>query len=288
MKKSHFLVGLPLALLLASCGSKSSAPTGQVLATVGGEEITSTDLEAELNGATAQTPEQQKELQRVGLENLINRTILAQSAKADGLDKGPQAAVLERKAKQAALIEALNAKLRKDIPLPSDEEVDNYVNSNPGLFSEHRNYLVDQLVVPKVDQALVTALKPVTSLDAAVAVLKSRNLPYSTTSGVIDTLTIGPDAAKKLASLPPGEVFIVPANPGLRINQIKSSQVSPIASDQAKRVAREMLVRQRVQGQLNAEAERRIKAGRAEVKYNPKFAPPSGKPEAGASAPAKN
>ena len=284
MKKSYFLVGLPLALAVAACGSKSSAPTGQVLATVGGEEITATDLDAELNGATASTPEQQKQIQRMALENLVNRTILAQSAKADGLDKGPQAAVLERKAKQAVLIEALKAKLRKDIPPPSEEEVDNFVTGNPALFADHRNYLVDQIVVPRIDKALVTAMEPVKTLDEAVTLLKSRNLPYTTTTGVIDTLTIGPAPAKQLAALPPGEVFIVPANGGMRINQIKSSQVSPIAPDQAKSIAREMLVRERVQGQLNAEAERRIKAGRAEVKYNPEFAPPATTTGAGAGA----
>lgn len=283
---------LALSLALAACGG-GGEPKGQVLATVDGEEITATDLRAELNGATAGSPEQQKMMERMALQNIVNRTILAQAAKKEGLDKTPEYAVMARKAEQMALIEMLNDKSRKAMPQPSADEVNNFVSSNPVMFEQRRTFVVDQIVVPRADQALATALQPVKTLAEARAVLAQRKVPSSEAVGVIDALTIPPEAAKQIAALPPGEVFVIPSGGGMRINQVRSSQTNPITGEQAQAIAREMLTRQRLQGQLQNQAGSLIKAGQANVKYNAEYAPPKeatgaagaqGAPAAGASA----
>lgn len=270
-KKSLAL--LPV-LALAACGSGGGQPTGQVLANVNGEEITATDLRLELGGASAPTPEQQKTLERMALQNIVNRTLLAQAAAEEGLDKSPEYAVAERRAKQAVLVELMNDKARKAIPRPSDEEVRSFVAANPVLFSERRTFVVDQLVVPQADQKLVQALRPVKTLTQAREVLAAHKARFSETTGVIDALTIPPEAARQIADLPPDEVFIIPSNGALRINHVRSSQVNPIPQDQAMNIAREMLMRQRIEGQLRNRAESIIRAGADKVKYNPEYAPP--------------
>ena len=186
---------LSLVLVLAACGN-SSEPTGQVVATVNGDEITTTDLDAELNGASASTPEQQKMMQRAALDNIINRKILAQAAESDGLNKGPKAAVLMEKAKDLALIELYNEKMRSGIPAPSDDEIQAFVSGNPTQFAQHRMFVVDQIVVPQATQALVKALEPVKSLAEAERVLAAQNVRAISTVGVIDSLTIPSEAAK--------------------------------------------------------------------------------------------
>lgn len=277
----RFFVLLPLTLAIAACGSGGSEPTGQVLATVDGEEITATDLRFEMNGASAPTPEQQKLLERMALQNIVNRTLLAKAAAAEGFDKGPEFAVAERRANQAVLIEMMNNKSRKDIPRPSDEEVRNFITANPAMFANRRTFVVDQLVVGQATRPLAEALRPVTSLEQAKAVLAAQKVRFNETTGVIDSLTIPPEAARQISNLPPDEVFIIPASGGLRINHVRSSQPSPIPDDQAVNIAREMLMRQRVEGQLRNRAESVIKAGAAKVKYNPEYAPPA----PGAAAP---
>ena len=278
LDKRFLLIAAPLAL--AACG-KSGQPEGQVVATVGGQEITTTDLEAELNGAAAQTPEQQKMLQRAALDNIINRKIVAQAAAAEGLDKGPKAAVLMEKAKEMALIELYNQKMRTGIPAPSDEEVRSYIDSNPAQFAQHRVFVVDQLVVPRATAELAKALEPVKTLEQAQQVLAARKVPSNQTVGVIDALTIPPEAAKQIAALPADEVFIIPANGGMRINHVRSSQVTPITDQQALQIGREILGRTRIEGQMRNELGKKIEQGRATVKYNAAFAPP--KAPAGAS-----
>lgn len=280
LDKRFLLIAAPLAL--AACGSKDAAPTGQVVANVDGEEITTTDLDSELNGATAPTPEGQKDLQRMALENIINRTILAQAAEAEGLAKGPEYAVLERKAKQAALIELLQRKVGGTIPKPGSEEIENFVAENPSMFANRRVFVVDQIIVPQANQELLKALQPVKTMAEAQAVLQQRNIKSNNTVGVIDALTIPPQAAQQIAALPPGEVFIIPSGPGLRINQVRSSQVDPLSGDQARNIATELLTRQRTQTAMQGSLADRIKAGRPKVKYNDAFAPP--KAPAGAPA----
>lgn len=280
--KRLLLVAAPLALV--ACGSNSEAPTGQVVATVNGEEITTTDLDSELNGATAPTSEGQKQLQRMALENIINRTILAQAAEEEGMAKGPEFAVIERKARQAALVELLQRDIGKNLPQPSAEEVENFVAENPSLFANRKIFVVDQIVVPQVNQQLIQALQPVKTLAEAQAVLHRFNIDGNETVGVIDSLTIPPQAASQIASLPPEEVFIIPSNGAIRINHVRSSQTDPISGQQAQQIAKEMLARQRGQSAMQNSLGERIKAGRTNVKYNDAFAPP--KEASGGAAPA--
>lgn len=280
LDKRFLLIAAPMAL--AACGSSDAAPTGQVVANVNGEEITTTDLETELGGATAPTPEGQKQLQRMALENIINRTILAQSAEEEGLSKGPEFAVIERKAKQVALVEVLQRKLGGDIPKPAAEEIENFVTENPSMFANRRVFVVDQIIVPQANQELVRALQPVKSLEEAAAVLAQRNVQANKTVGVIDSLTIPPQAAQQIAALPSDEVFIIPSGGGLRINHVRSSQINPVTGEQAKSIATQLLTRQRAQTSLQNSLAERVKAGRTKVKYNDAFAPP--KPTAGATA----
>lgn len=272
LDKRLLLLAAPLAL--AACGDKASAPTGQVAANVNGEEITTTDLDSELNGATAPTPEGQKQLQQMALENIINRTILAQAAEAEGLAKGPEYAVLERKAKQAALVELLQRKVGGTIPKVGAEEIDNFIAENPSMFAQRRVFVVDQIIVPQANQELARALQPVKTMADAEAVLQQRNIQSNKTVGVIDALTIPPQAAQQIAALPADEVFIIPSGAGIRINHVRSSQVDPITGDQAKNIARELLSRQRTQTAMQSSLAERVKAGRANVKYNDAFAPP--------------
>lgn len=277
---------LALAFALAACGS-SGEPTGQVVATVDGQEITTADLNTELGGASAPTPEGQKQLQRMALDNIVNRKIMANAAREQGLDKGPAAAILEAKAKDLALIELLNQQMRKKVPQPSDEEVRNFVQSNPDQFANHKLFVVDQIIVRSVTPQLAKALEPVKSLAEAQQILAAAKVPSNSTTGVIDTLTIPPAAAKQIAALPPGEVFIIPSNDGVRINVIRSTQTSPIPEAQARQIATEMLSRQRMQGQMNNELGKLVTEGRKSVKYNAAFAPPAAPSGAPKPAPAK-
>src|SRR3954471_12848854 len=85
--RGWLLAAIGAAALVAGCHSK---PTGQVVATVDGDEITLTELNAEL--ATMQVPANadKKQVQNAALERIIERKLLAGAARQDGIDQNPE------------------------------------------------------------------------------------------------------------------------------------------------------------------------------------------------------
>lgn len=274
------------ALALAGCGS-DEPPAGQVVANVDGVEITQTELNAELGGRRAPTAEGQKQLQLAVLNQMIARVLLANAAKAQGLDKTPEAAVAKQRAEQLALIELLQKKLGAASPQVSTEEVSQFVADNSELFANRRIYVVDQIIVPSPPAPLLKGLEAVQTWDDAKAELAKYNLPANSAVGVVDALTVAPQFAKQVAALPANAVFIVPAQGAIRINHIRESQLSPVSGDDANRLAKEMLVQRRTGQQVQDAIGKILTEGRTKVKLNPAFEPPAAKAGAATGQAAK-
>ncbi len=282
MRTALFL--LPALAMLGACGS-DDAPTGQVLATVNGEEITSSDLNAEMGSVRATNPAEQRELQRAALQNIVNRTLLAQSAAEQGADTGPTAAMAKRRAEQMAQISMFEEQVRARVPAIAREEAEQFINDNPLMFGQRRIFLVDQIIVPNPPPALLQALEPLDTMAQVQAELARYNLPTRSTFGVIDAVTMDPGAVRQIVALPQDAVFILPAQGSVRINKIRESQIEPIAGDDAINIATEMLRNQRIQRQVNEAVTTILEQGQANVRNNADFQPrPAAAPRQGGAA----
>lgn len=274
------------ALLLASCGTSDTAPTGQVLATVNGEEITSADLNLELGGLRADNAAMQKQLEAAALQTIINRVILASAAKEQEVDSTPVAATALRKAEQLAMIELLSKKFQDAVRAPAREDVEQYVQEHPDSFAERKIFVVDQIIVPSPPQSLVKELEPLDTITEVKAALGKYQLPVQSTVGVIDALEIDPKAAAQIAALAPGAVFMIPVGSTLRINVIRQTDVSPLSGEAAIAVATKQLKERQTQQQTVDAMGQILAKGRATVKYNAAYAPkPQKPPVKGGAAP---
>lgn len=273
-----------LCLALAGCGSKD-APTGQVVATVDGVEITQSELNAELGGRRAPNAEAQKQLQQAVLEQMIARVLLAKAAKDQKVDQTPEGAVAKQRAEQTVMINLLESKLGKAATQVAPEEVEQFISSNPDLFANRRIYLVDQIIVPSPSPQLLKALEPLNTMDEVRAELAKNSLPNNIAMGTVDSLSLGPDAAKQIAGLAPNTVFIIPSPGAVRINHVRETQSSPITGEDATRVGRELLVRTRASAQVQNGINAILREGRAKVQYNAAFKPAAA-PKGGQPAPA--
>ena len=108
--------------------SKSKAPTGQVVATVDGDEITMRELRAELAGATFPDANARKAAEQAALQSIINRKLVAKAALEAELDKTPDFALQKERANELLLAQALQKKIVDEAPAPSREEATTYVN----------------------------------------------------------------------------------------------------------------------------------------------------------------
>ncbi|MDG6079104.1 hypothetical protein E3U23_07855 [Erythrobacter litoralis] len=261
------------ALALSGCDS-SDAPSGQVAATVDGEEITVSQVGSELAALGVAQQAQNPELANRALDAAINRKILAAEARERGLDKTPQGALALQRAEEAALVGLLRNELQSQSPRPSDDEARRFISDNPAMFDQRFVTVVEQLVVPQVDQALLRRMEPIDTLDGVRALLDQNNVRYSSTMGTVDSLTVAPNVAQQLVDLGVGEVYILPQGNGARINAVVSRKTYPISDDQALNLAREMVAQQRSGGQAQSVFKSVIDEKKKTVRYSDEFSAP--------------
>lgn len=276
--KSQFVCLLIASAALAGChrGDRGgAAPTGQVAATVAGQEITTSDLRFEM-GSVADDPRAQAAAQPAALQAVVNRKILARAATERGLDKTPAAAMQLQRARELGLIALLQQSVVARVPKPSVDEANIYVHDNPQAFAERKLISVDQLLVPQITAALVRQMEPMTTLEQVTQLLDTNKVPYRTGAGVIDTTAIPPEPAKRLAAMNNGFVFLTPAgNGGLQVSRITGSRAAPLTGTVATQTAQGVLYNQRVGQQVRAQFEGIIRSGQSNVQINPAFKAPA-------------
>lgn len=264
-----------LTAMLAACSSSGDAPSGQVVATVDGKEITLSELRSELGGAQAPMPVQQAALQRI-----IMRKILAEAARKDGLEKSAEGAIARQRAEELALIQQMEASLTKKVPQVSDSEAADYVRDNPSAFAGRRVLTVEQLSVPKVDAQVIEAVKPLETMGEIRNLLDSRKLGYNRGFSQVDTMTIPAQAATQLDSMTVGSVYVVNGNGGMIVNAIREISPAPLQGDVANKAAKNFLMFQRTQKQVGQQMEALIENAQKSVKINAEYRPPAAKPAA--------
>ncbi|MBX3482159.1 peptidyl-prolyl cis-trans isomerase [Phenylobacterium sp.] len=268
--KAAVAAGLAV-LIAAGCNKIGAAPSGPVAATVNGEAITVSQLDAELKASETPNATDPK-VRNAALQRIVARKLLAQSAREQKLTDAPGAALLK-----AAAVETWEASLAQARavagPDPTPEEAKAYMAAHPELFAGRTAYLVDQLVLPgQPPEAVARALEPANTLEAVEAVLKQYNSPYRRGTAELDSLSAPPELVRKVAGLAPGELFVLPARQGLTINRVRASKVQPVTGDAAVGLAQGML-RDRRRGQALDTLVKRLD-GAAKVTYGEGFAAP--------------
>lgn len=255
----------------------AKAPVGQVVATVDGQEITLTGLNAELGGFATADPNVRAAAASATLRAIISRTILANAARAEGLDRTPEFAVERQKAIDAMLVQALASKIAAAVPPPSPEEAESYVDAHPDAFAQRKIYTVDQIrTAQPADPALLAALKPVNTLEDAEALLTQRKIEFHRVTTDLDALTLDAKTSDSIAKLPPNEVFVIPTNGSVLISQIKQARVQPFTGEPATRFAMRLIQDQRSREATLRELAAIVARGASSVRYNRQFAPSAG------------
>jgi EpsD family peptidyl-prolyl cis-trans isomerase len=272
------------ALVLTGCGDKKTAPTGQVVATVNGKEVTVSELRLEQGGA-----EVSPEMQQVAFQNLLNRKMLAEEARRLKLDRSPQAAIAIQRAEETALVQLLEQDAAKTVPQVSQSEAQDYIRSNPANFAERQLISVDQLMVPDIKPDVVKLMQPLETLQEIEALLVRNSVRFFRTAGVLDTLTMNGEGAAQLGRLPTGAVFVspLPGAQGVTVSRITARRTEPLEQADAERAARQLLAQQRGMQQVRSRLQQVIEKGQKSVEINPQFkpkaAPAAAKPAAAAT-----
>jgi peptidyl-prolyl cis-trans isomerase C len=261
-----FILTSLTALLVVSCSR--AAPAGDVVAKVGDREITSAQVSLEVAGTAGPNAQVTKSVQDRALQQIVDRTILAEAARKAGADRSEAFAGERQRVLDALTIEAWKAQIAAQTPAPTPEEVQAYIAAHPDTYARRKIYRVEQIRYGQPNnQALLKELEPVNSLSEAAQVLNARGVPFQTIPGDFDTLTAPPTMAEQIAKLQVGEVFIIPAGQMVMINEIKLVRTEPVTGEAAVRHASQVLKTQRVVESQRLQLQHALDEGKDGVVY---------------------
>ena len=216
----------------------SSEPTGQVVAVVNGEEITQQELNAEISELPAPPVGDKEAIRRQILQQIIDRRLMAQVAKEDGLDRDPMYVIRERRLKEELLVQMYGVKTADTVRVPDASSVKKYLADNPGKFSRRTAYLVDQISFDfPSDAKILKALEADKSLADVEETLKSFKIDYSKGANSMDSGNIPTPVLNQILALPAGEPFIIPMQGKVVVSVITGRQPVPTTEQQASPMA---------------------------------------------------
>jgi peptidyl-prolyl cis-trans isomerase C len=243
-------VGAAMAQDKAEKGSKKGASSGASHIVVNGVTIPQARIEAmnkELDAAGQPTgPERQAAIK----EELINREILAQAAKARGLDKTPDVQQQMEMARQAVLIRALFDQEAKAHPI-TDADLEKQYEQFKGSMGQNEYKVSHILVDNEADaKAIIDQLKKNPGDFAKIAKEKSKDPGSKDNGGDLDW---GPAAryvkpfADAVQSQPKGQISQAPVKTDFGYHIIRVDDVRPLKVPEFKDLKEQF--RQRAQQQ---------------------------------------
>ena len=271
MKVKATLFGgvMAAALLVSGCHKE---PKGQIVAIVNGDEISLQELNAELQGVRVPDSANRDLLRKQVLQRLIDRKLIVQKAREQGLDKTPEFVAQERRAEENLLVALLGQKIAATVPMPDDRDITQYIADNPTQFASRERLLLDQIQfqAPK-DPRRLMILKDAHNLDQIAAGVQSLGLGFSRGKGVIDTGRLDAQLMNVINKLPPGEPFVLPSNGQYIASVIVGRDPTPTPANVSKLAAAEMVRRK----ELIAESKAQVTRARtnAEIQYQPGYEP---------------
>jgi EpsD family peptidyl-prolyl cis-trans isomerase len=268
--RQRILFAITLALVASSCQKKAE---GQTVAIVNNEEITSAELNAELNAKGTAGLGDTKEVRAAALQRLIDRKLVVQQAKKDGLDKSPEFLNQQRRLTEDLLISMLISRQANTSQLPSADEINRFEASRPEIFAKREIWTLEQILYPlPKDQSLIAKLNATKTLDEVAQTLTASHVQFTRSTRKVDTAVFPPGIYEQINKLPAGEPFIVPGQNQAVASAISSREPAPLSANQARQAALGLLKRENLQKIIQD----RVKGlrGSAKIEYQPGFEPP--------------
>ena len=184
---SLLLVGLGIGI--GACQPK--ADQSKELATVNGQAITESEFKQYLQLRQTREPITDKAQEKKVLDEMIDRVLLAQKARATGVDKDPQVQSLMQRVQENILVQSMIRKILADNPITDDEVKERFEKE---LAATHKTeYLVRHIVTKDEDEAkdVIAQLNTKKATFAALAKQKSIDVQSGNNGGTLGWISQG-------------------------------------------------------------------------------------------------
>ena len=283
-----FTLILTLAGLLVACGKDPLKVDSQVAVRVNKGEISVHQVQAVLQRQPRLAPDASESAASQVLEVLIDQELAAQGARDQGLEADPGVIQQLQASRREVLARAYHDRIAAKASLPSSDEIDRYVESQPALFAQRRLYILQESAV-EVSSAQLPALREAVeraqSVEALAKALQAAGLRPSTRQFAQAAEDLPLLLLDPLSKASVGQSVLFPQPGGARIFTVLLAHGAPVDGRAATDAVRSYLTADHKR-QLVVQAMKSLREG-ADLRYEGAFAKSSATAAApGASAPA--
>jgi len=272
-----------LAASLALAGCKKT-PGGQVAAVVNNEEITQREVRTDMTPAEQQTANDPATTRTV-LDRVIDRNLLAQYARDQGLDRDPEFVARRRQLEQGLLATMAMRKIAAPAASPSAADVQAFITKNPLMFGQRQVLALDQISMKSPEPlSKVDNYTRLGTIDAIAAALTAQGIPFNRARQQLDTGGISNEFAAQVVGLKDGAPFALSTNGVTYLSVIVGRTPAVIPRGDWAPSATDALRQQQGTTLLNA-AIARLRKG-ADIVYDSAFKRTAGAAPTNATAPA--
>lgn len=274
MMKSRWMArtasaALVVAMSLGASGCKK-APGGQVAAVVNDEEITQREVRAEMTPQDQQANQDPVASTRAVLDRVIDRNLLAQYAREQGLDRDPEYVTRRRQLEQALLATMAMRKIAGPDASPGPQAAQAFINANPYMFGQRQIVALDQIRMASPNPvSKIEVYSRMGSIDAIAAALRAEHIPFTRSRQEMDTGSAANDFARQMLALKNGEPFALSTNGTSYLSAIVGRTPAVTPREGWLPAATDAVRQQKGSERVNAEIARLRKA--AEITYDPAF-----------------
>jgi EpsD family peptidyl-prolyl cis-trans isomerase len=247
MRLNSFLYAMLGAALIASAADarvepKAASGQTQVVAKVGGREVTLSELRAEMAqlGLSIGGPE----AERIALDSILNRALLSQAARAANLHRRPEAALRIKIAEDQALADLYLATASQP-PEPTPEEIEDFIAANPSLFADRRVYdfQILSLAASAFDEkALSPLFDREADFTALSGALKANSVDYAIAGATQPSTAFPKPVREQLARYSVSDNIVIKGDAQAQIMKIMRVEKKPAPAAEWGPLARRLLI----------------------------------------------
>jgi EpsD family peptidyl-prolyl cis-trans isomerase len=285
LRRGCIAVMVVVAAGVAGCGDKKEQKSGQALVSVNGAEITTLQLNDEMQRANV-TPAQLEAAKKQVLESLVERQLLQNAAQEEKLDRDPKVVQAMERAKALVIAQAYMQKHVGQPARPTRPEMQAYFDQHPQFFSERKQFEMRQLIVATSDLTpeLNKVVDGAKTLDEVAEHLGGRNIKFARNQLARTSADLPPELTTKLLAMPKGQLFIIREGPRSVLSTITDIKDAPVTFDNVAPQIEQYLVN--AKGKEAAAAELKRLRAAAKVEYLNKAMAPSAPTAPAPAAPA--
>jgi EpsD family peptidyl-prolyl cis-trans isomerase len=233
-------------IAISSCSRSDApqpAPTGQVIADVGTQVVTTSELLNEFRLANTPAAKQKDPaVIKRAVADLVLRKYLMQRAINLGLDREPNTLLDLMRAREQVLASAVMTRKVDNEPI-SNTDIEKYIADHPASFSERLMLSVDQITfaIGPNFQAAFEGNKAATSLDEVDRKLTSLGIVHTRSSGALSEENLPETLLQALQARKPDDVFFARSGPRGTYFKVLAEQSHPLDGEAATKLARQLL-----------------------------------------------